>query len=195
VNGFWIAVVVVLWFLVALLAFLVLGLLRRIAPVLERAEGVIASSVVPPGIGVGTKLPRFELRTSNGEAVTASEFVGEPFVLLFVSSGCAPCRGLIDDLSGVDTSVLAAELVIVIDQSDVCEIDPLGPKVVVAYQKDHSVSDAFGTSATPHAFAIDRAGRVAAVGFPNTLDQLVALTQQSRGGGDASEVSRDVVRA
>lgn len=196
-SGAWIAAFLALWAVVLLLGLLVLGLLRRIGPVLERAE-FVASSAVGPGIGLplGTTVPDFELSLANGEAISAADLRGRPYVLLFVSSGCAPCRGLAAEIRTREGPAPLADLIVVAAESDADAALTDAPYATLAFQSGRAVSDAFGTSATPHAFAVDTSGTVVASSFPNTLDHLEALAREaSRGGDRQTSDARDAVVA
>jgi thiol-disulfide isomerase/thioredoxin len=182
-SELWIAALLSLWLIVALLAFLVLGLLRRIAPILERAEAALSPPTAPPGLPVGSSTPPFELMTADGRSLPSANLLGRPFVLLFVSSGCAPCRLLAERVREVGLDLLA-ELIVVADETEVGADVGDWPSATLAYQRDHEVSHAFATSATPHAFAINRSGTIVAAGFPNTLDRLQTLAGQAQEGGD-----------
>jgi hypothetical protein len=193
VSAFWIAALVSLWLIVAILALLVLGLLRRIAPILERAEAIISSEPAPPGLSPGSLMPPFEVTTVDSRRIAASDLIGKPFVLLFVSSGCAPCARLAEQIGEAGDPDLGFDLLVVADDSDAgVEFGEWG-SARVAYQVDHEVSHAFETSATPHAFVISGSGTVVAAGYPSTLAQLQALANRSEKGGD--EATTDVKEA
>jgi thiol-disulfide isomerase/thioredoxin len=181
-SGFWIAAFLVLASFVAIQGLLVLGLLRRFAPVLERAEGALGSaSGGHGGLSPGAKAPPFELRSANGGKLTSSQLAGRPYVLLFVRSGCAPCKRLAEEIrvSGEDPAS-GVELVVVANDAagGMGFLD--GPRTVILHQADDDVSRAFATTATPHAFAIDSSETVVATGYPNTLKQLQALAREAR---------------
>jgi AhpC/TSA family len=183
-SAFWMAAVIAVWLVVALLALVVLGLLRQIAPILERADAVLAGQPTHPGLPVGSPIPTFALTAADGSTLTDTSLVGTPFTLLFVSSGCEPCRRLAAALREDDVD-LPVELIVVADELDL--LSQLGewPTATLTSQSAHQVSEAFRTGATPHAFAIDRGGTIAAAGFPNTAQRLMSLIEPTLEGGDA----------
>lgn len=183
-SGFWIVALLCLWAFAVVLGLLVLGLLRRIAPILERAEAMASSTAASPGLPPGSALPPFEVVSGDGRKLKSSDLVGSPFVLLFVSSGCAPCKRLGEEMRRANEGSLVVDVVVVADQSDAGIDFPEWEYATLAYQSEGQVSRALGSSATPHAFAIGSSGVVVAAGFPNTLNQLKALANQAREGGD-----------
>jgi hypothetical protein len=197
VNSFWIAALLVLWLVTGVLAALVLGLLRRIAPILERAETMASSAVTPPpGLSPGTTVPSFELTKVGGGTVTSAGLLGTGFVMLFVSSGCRPCRKLAEEIRRGDPSGLAVELIVVADESDVDAELGQWPSATLTFQRGQRVSSAFRTSATPHGFAIDSAGTVLATAFPSSLETLRFLADRVGFRRDASrQAARSAVPA
>jgi AhpC/TSA family len=196
VSGLWIAALVSLWLIVAVLALLVLGLLRRIAPILERTEAAVHSPTSAPGLPPGNSLPAFDLTTADGKTMAAASLLGQPFVLFLVRSGCAPCRKLAEDVREADFE-LPVELLVVADDGDgEADIGEWPSPATLVYQRDHEVSRALATFATPHAFAVDAYGTIVATGFPDTLDRLQVLARKALEGGDARQaVSRHAVLA
>jgi hypothetical protein len=114
----WIALQVALSVLVLVIAVVLLGLLRRILPVLE-AAGHAASHrhEQAGGLAPGTRLPNFEVVTREGEVVHAADLRGRAAVVLLVSAGCHPCDALIAELTASGGDGLAVPL-LVIDDAD-----------------------------------------------------------------------------
>jgi thiol-disulfide isomerase/thioredoxin len=110
---------------------------------------------------------------------------GEPSLVLFLSSTCAPCKELARQLRRpVAAETVGARLVVVVrDEHEAHALELTGVEVV--YQPDFALSRAFETSATPHAFAIDADGIVAGSSTPNTLGRLRELGDVARRGGEA----------
>lgn len=89
--------VVGLWVTVLVTLLLVLGLARRILPILEQAEKGLRDRNAPVGAGTGLApgpvVPDFELARSDGSAVRLSQLVDTPGVFVFVDAHCDPAGG------------------------------------------------------------------------------------------------------
>ena len=184
-TGPWIAAFMVLWLLVLALAFLQLGLLRRILPVLEAAErhghgGRFGLG----GLAPGTPLPDFEVETEAGDPVHTRDLRDRQAVWLLASPGCAPCEVLAAELREAGGAALGVPLVAVSDASDSGQTLGLPPEVTTLYQRAGVAGEAFRTDATPHALAVDAQGVVVATSTPNTLADLRALARRLMELGD-----------
>jgi len=181
VNAPWIAAFLALWLLVLALALLQLGLLRRIAPVLEAAERQLhGGAVALSGLPAGAPLPDFAVETRDGEVVRASSLRGQETIWLLASPGCAPCEALAAELRDAGEPALGVPLVAVADASGAGLRLP--PGVVTLFQRDRAAAVALQADATPHAVAVDGDGVVVATTTPNTLDDLQALAALLTGG-------------
>lgn len=182
----WIAALVVLWILVLSLAIVCLGLLRRIAPVLERAETSLAGFPIelqPGGLEAGSSLPTFSARTLDGVAFTDEEMRGHESIAIFFESGCPACRALEAELRAADVAALGLPIYVVVRESE--ETAAFAAlKVDVIVDEDNSVKRAFRSNVAPHAFAISADGVVTASGTPNTFDGLRLLAHELRQGGE-----------
>jgi peroxiredoxin len=190
-TGPWIVAFLVLWTITLLNGVLLLGLLNRVTPVLEQAEArlAIASMDAALGLSPGTPVPDFEVKTDDGTTVARDDFLGRPWIALFLAGGCKPCQTLADDLRA-HSSELAAELVIVVDASDNDLAADLPHRVV--RQQDRELARAFENAVTPQAFAIDSTGWVVDRSVTTTLDQLEALARAVAKGGGTVELTSQV---
>jgi len=197
VSGPWIAAFVALWLLVLVLAFLHLGLLRRILPVLEAAERHGHGGL--PGLGglpAGTPLPDFELETEAGDPVHVRDLRDRQAVWLLASPGCAPCEALAAELREAGEAALGVPLVTISDVSDTGRTLGLPPGVTTLFQREGAAAEALRTDATPHALAVDTRGVVVATTTPNTLDDLRALARRlTEGGGTPHHPAHDAPEA
>jgi hypothetical protein len=186
VTGPWIAAFVVLWLLVLALAFLHLGVLRRILPVLEAAErhGHGARFGLG-GLPAGTPLPDFEVETEAGDPVHTRDLRNRQAVWLLASPGCEPCEALAAELREAGEPALGVPLLAISDVSETELTLGLPPGVTTLYQRQGAAADALRTDATPHALAVDARGVVVATTTPNTLDDLRALARRLTEEGDA----------
>lgn len=168
----WAVTVVVLCVSVVVLAVVVLGLLRQMVPLLERAAaadraGSASQSQGPP---VGRPVPDFTVSGPGGE-FTAGQLRGQPVVLLFLSVGCGPCEQLAAQIRGADLGGLTSQLVIVTGPGGPDSLKlPAGLRVLSEQARE--VSDPLSVIGTPLAVALDRNGIVKAVRVTNTLEQL-----------------------
>jgi hypothetical protein len=193
-SGPWIAAFSALCVMVVLLALIVLGTLRGMSTVVAQVEEQIRRfPLQPQGLSSGSRVPNLEAERPDGSTFTASDLRGAPSVVLFLSSNCRPCRALAAELSSNRIELHGARLFVVLnDRSDAQDLDlSLDESVEVLYQVDGSVSHAFGSNATPHAFAIDAKGSVVSQGTPNSLTRLKELARSiGEGGANESDPSR-----
>jgi len=170
----WAITVVVLCVAVVALAIVVLGLLRQVTPVLERAAEA-QSGAAPPAMGpeVGRPLPHFAGTGPDGE-ITDEQLRGQPSVLLFLSTGCGPCQSLARELRTADLGSLTARLVVVTEPDGPREL-ALPADLRVVTQRASEVSDPLSVFGFPFAIAVDHDGVVKATHVPNTVQHLESL--------------------
>ncbi len=182
----WTVAFVLLWLLVILVCLVVVGTLRRISSVLERAEARsrdVPLSAGPGGLEPGMPLPEFRAQRLQGGWVTDEDVRGSPALILFLSVNCPPCKLLARELRRPHE--LGVPLYVALN-------DPRDAKALGLENLDDALTQAHGdlaqafkTNTTPHAFAIDGSGTVVATGTPNTVKGLVELAAAAK-GGDAS---------
>jgi len=196
VSGPWIAGFVALWVVTLLTATLVLGLLRRVNTVLDAAEKRLADSMAGTGFGgapPGTTIGPFEAAL-NGATVSSNELF--PAILVFMSSDCEPCQALAGELGKVGERVEDVPVYAVFDDTPAAREFPLPTNVRVLYQRERAVSEAFETTATPQAFAIDATATVVERTIPGTAKHVRELAAQCRNAtaadGDRSSVTAEV---
>jgi hypothetical protein len=179
VTTAWVVAYVVLAALVLLLAIVVLGTLRRVVPALERAEAAVRAPL-PAGLRPGSPVPEFVAFAADGSPLDERDFVG-PVVLLFIGAACPPCEALINDVRARAEPLSGRVIAVARDTNANRELLSEAPLEVAFH--DGSVSSAFQTAATPHAFAISD-GVVVDVAVPQRAVDLDALAQQALKGGD-----------
>jgi hypothetical protein len=175
VTGPWLAAFVVLWALVLVLAVLVLGVLRRVVPLLDLQEG---QQQTVPGFGLpaGTAVPAFEARDRDGEAVTA-DAIPRPGIVLFIEPGCRPCEKLAEELRSDAANLDGVPLVFVAPDTDEGRA-LVPPASLIMLQTGRAISLAFQTSVTPHAFLVDANGRLSDNTIPASVADLTLLAAQ-----------------
>jgi len=178
----WAVVVVVQWVAIVALAAVVLGVLRRLAPQLERAEPVKVLNPGRQGAEVGVKLPAFAARDEDGRPAGDERLLGRPSVLLFLSAGCGPCLDLARDLemiSADQTARLAASLIVMTDA------DGLRALALRRWVRTLTISSAegaqaLGIRARPFAIAVVADGLVRGKRLVNTLAQVSDLAASAK---------------
>ena len=166
----WEITVVVLCVAVVVLTVVVLGLLRQVTPVLERAADAAGGTGRPLGPEPGHPLPHFVADGTDG-AVSDAQLRGRPAVLLFLTSGCAPCQVLAEEMRGSDLARLTDRLVVVTGPDGAQRLG-IPADVRVLIEHDRQVSDRLSVDGTPFAIAVDPDGIVQAASVPNTIGQL-----------------------
>jgi hypothetical protein len=185
----WIITLATLWVVVLLVVVILLGLIRRVLPVLNdlgtgppSAGGVVFG---PGGLSPGSTLPTFEAQYSDGRLFSSSQMKGSPSIVLLAEPDCEPCQLLASELQRQDG--IGVDLLFV--SPEPWERDGAFPQgVSMLIQSGNSVSRAFRSAATPHAFAIDAAGTVVENTIPGSVEDLNQLAGRltEEGGGTAN---------
>lgn len=174
----WIAAFACLWFVVLLLGFTVVGVLRRISGVLERVERGISQDI--PGAPLLSVVQPFEVIDEAGVAIRSDELIQEPRILLFMERGCEPCRSLAIELGTAGTGNLAVPLLVIAGEDGLGARFPLPPDVPVLRQRKREVAEPFESSVTPHAFVVDHGHVVLDRAVPGSIADLEELGRRQR---------------
>jgi thiol-disulfide isomerase/thioredoxin len=178
------ALALVQWLVIILLAILVLGLLRRTTSVLEAAERQLSRpDLNVRGLQRGATVPAFVASSATGEPLPSSVLLEHAGVVLFLSSACAPCRRLAEELSRLEKPPAELPITVIVDQGWVRAGIPQIRGVTLAIQANHTVSDAFDSNATPHAFLVDAGGVVVDAIIPAEVKDLMDLAQMLESHG------------
>jgi thiol-disulfide isomerase/thioredoxin len=184
----WIAAFVVLWIGFLALAVILLGLLRRMSPILERAEaqlGVHGGRGSFGGAPVASAVAPFQLVDAKGRTALSRESVEEPTLLLFVAPGCGPCEQILGGLDGVGERYEGVPFHVVVEEGEGAVEAP--PGVSLLYERGHAASAAFQTIVTPHAFVVDHGGLVLDQRIPGSAEDLRQMALRQRGGGGSDD--------
>jgi methylamine dehydrogenase accessory protein MauD len=185
---------VLLWVLVAALAFTVLALARQIGVLHERIAPV-GALVMDSGPAVGTPAPFLIGRLLDGESYSLGggrPVGGRILLLMFVSSDCPICKRLIPIARAMARDELC-DLVFVGDA------DPAVQRALVKrfdlgrfpFINGPEVGMAFQIGKLPYAVLIDEAGLIAAKGLVNSREHLESLiTAKQLGVGSIQEFLR-----
>ncbi len=197
-SGLWVVSSLLLWVVVLLLGFMLLGVLRALALMrwrLEQLEATTPSHVGRDGLKPGQKAPDFTLPSVAGGEVSLHDFAGRQVLLVFTQSGCGPCHRVAPDLNRLQD---AGEVqVVVINNGEpeatrqwAAEVQARFP---VLQQEKFSVGRRYEMYATPFAFLIDPQGVIASKGIINNGQHIGFVLSrahpESKGGESGSELS------
>ncbi len=168
---FWLVSSALLWALVLLLGFLLLGALRAQGLLvwrLDQLEATMPSRIGRSGLAPGRKAPDFSLAGIDGAKVSLDDFAGRRVLLVFVQSGCGPCHEIVPELNKLvrkrcDLAVLAINHSRPEDAARWA--DETRVEFPVLIQEDLRVSKRYEALATPFAFFIDERSQIIAKGI------------------------------
>jgi hypothetical protein len=176
----WAVTVVVLCVAVVVLTVVVLGMLRQVAPILERAAASQAGAALEfQGPPIGQQIPDFTVSGPEGE-VTAEQLRGRSSVLLFLSVGCGPCEQLAAQLRDADPEDLPHLLIVVTGPEGPHGLN-LPTRLQTVIEHEAEISHPLSVVGTPLAIAVDSEGIVTAVRVVNTLEQLTDTAATATG--------------
>lgn len=183
----WIVAYSVLAVTVLGVGVLALGMLRRLIPVVERSQEVLAAvarTMTVGGLPIGTAIPSFKVRDVRGNWITTNDLRGSPAVILFIDSSCDACDTLLAELRQGGDQIEDSHLMIVVsDRRDAAGLSNTAG-VTVVVDEERSLAGAFRSVVIPHAFSIDEHGIVLASGTPNDSEDLRRLVSARDEGGD-----------
>jgi len=191
-SGPWIVAVGALWIVVLVLAVLVLGILRRIAPLLIRAESILSQGQDEQrtdGLSVGAQVPGFELIDAEGEAVRPGQSLPLPAVFLFVQQGCEPCQDLVAAL-GEHAESFAGKRLCIIAYGTPDEYDALRARGFSVFgQSEGQALRAFDNNEFPNAFAVDQDSKVVGKMTIDSVAELERLIREADAYGEAYPIT------
>lgn len=185
----WIVAFVALWLLVLVIAVIVLGTVRGTTQLLEAIDArlhVLQMSEESSGLAPGDPVPAFEAEDRRGRRITDQDLQGEPFVLLFLDDGCAPCDTIMGEMQRLEgrtatRNPIDVRLYIVRQRQQASDLDDAGPlSEMVLYQRERQVALAFRSLITPHAFVVDSSMVVVGRSVPQSLNDLERLLNKFR---------------
>lgn len=128
----------------------------------------IAHAIEEP-LKVGKVPPDFTLKSSAGNNLRLSEFIGQVVLINFWATWCSPCRKELPLLNELHERYNRAGFVLIginIDQdlNKARELaNSLGIKFPILFDPENEVSKSYGLSAMPTTIIIDRSGKTARV--------------------------------
>ena len=196
--------------LAALGGWLLLRTLRRHGTLLLRIEQLErtllnAGLTVPPdpgsaGLPVGKRAPGFELPNVSGGMDSLDRLVaaGDPLLLIFTDSGCAPCHDLLPEIAAWQQEAEAPAIAVAASGpgADVGRTAAEHELGHVLLDEDGRLFEAFDVPATPGAVLIDPDGKIAspAVAGPDQIAALLAATRPRGRGGRGPAIGSDAPR-
>jgi hypothetical protein len=192
-NASWATAFVSLWLVVMIVAVILLGYLRRVTAILERAELAVTSGQVNfGGARVGMQVGEFELLDSAGRHVPSDELLASEAIYILLHSGCEPCRHLVTKLGGLPASEVP--VIAVVDDTPAGREFELPEHLRNLFDNDGSIGIAFKSGGTPQAFAVAAGGIVLDLIVPGSVADIEQLARSLRRGGDAAAPTSDVAR-
>jgi methylamine dehydrogenase accessory protein MauD len=162
----------ILWAVVLLLGFLLLGALRALGLLcwrLEQLEATTPGRLGRGGLKPGKQAPDFTLPSVAGREVSLHDFAGRKVFLVFTQSGCKPCHRIMPELNKLQRGGDVQVLVVNNGQMEATRrwAGDVRPGFPVLVQQQFSVSKHYEIYATPFAFLIDERGVIASKGIIN----------------------------
>jgi len=122
-----------------------------------------------PNDWVGKQLPEMKLELLSGQVET-----GKPMIVEFWATWCPPCRKSIPHLNEIYKKYKDKGLGIVgISDEEKSVIEKFTKTMpmdyAVAIDKDNKFSEGFGIKGIPHAFLVDKTGKITWAGHPMGL--------------------------
>jgi methylamine dehydrogenase accessory protein MauD len=190
-DAFWLISFAVLWAVVLLLGFLLLGTLRALGVLtwrLDQLQAITPSRVGRGGLKPGKKAPDFTLPAVAGGEASLHDFAGRKVFLVFVQGGCSPCHRVVPELNKQQRKGEVAVLAVFNGQAEGAAKWAAETKAAfpVLAQQQFAVSKRYEVFATPFAFLIDEQGVVRSTGIVNSA-QHVGYVLSGRGAAEKDE--------
>lgn len=190
-SAWWTTAFVALWLVVMIVAVILLGFLRRVTAVLERAELAVSSGQVSlGGARVGMHVDKFDAVDASGGHVPPDGLFTSAAIYVLLHSGCEPCRHLVDRIRTLRPSKIP--VVAVLDDTPAGREFQLPPHVEVLFEHDGSVAAAFKSGGTPQAFAVAEGGVLVDFIVPASVADLEHLARTLEKGGDNAPITSEV---
>lgn len=173
-QGWWAASYIVLWFLVVMLAFVVVALARQIGTLHLRLGPRGALEMDDEGPTLGELAPPHSPVSLAGTRVEIGG-PGRARLLLFVSPGCRVCEEVLPGIDAV-SAVTSFEPIVITDlDAEETNLRFSGRDLRAPIVAGKELTTAYQVPGTPYAVVLDDRGVVRAKGTVNNLEQLEGL--------------------
>ena len=176
-DWLWLISYVVLWGLVLVLGFLLLGALRALAVLRWRLDQLIATTprrLGRDGLRVGSKAPDFTLAGPDGTEVALHDFAGQPVLLAFLQAACKPCREVVPELNRVHQKGKVKVIAVNTGEAEAVGqwVAEVGARFPVLVQSQRDLSRQYQVVASPFGFLINDQGIIRAKGIISNREHL-----------------------
>lgn len=195
-SGLWLVSFIALWAIVLFQGLVIFVLMRQLGIIyLGTAQGVARDGIAP-----GQRAPDFTLPDLGGRIRSLADFQGRSLLLVFGSTTCAPCRGLVPDLNVfAQTHAPGLEALFAIRGTPAEAqrfVDELHVQVPVGIFNDDELPEKYKTRVTPFAFIVDGEGVVRAKGLSNNmshLDMLLRMANETPKGRNSVKIDTSLI--
>src|SRR5215831_1609290 len=156
----WLASNLVLWAIVLLLTFLLLGVLHtqsRLGWRIEQLEVVTPTRLGRSGIREGSRAPDFTCPTVDGLPMGVGDHPDDKVLLIFMQIGCGPCERIVPALNRLHQE--RGCRVLVVNNGDPARVrewaSTVRARFPVLIQQRHEISRRYQVFATPFAFLLN----------------------------------------
>jgi len=127
-------------------------------------------------IGIGSRVPTFSLKSTDGQTVTSSSLEGSIVVLNFWATWCGPCLKEIPDLKQVAAKSGVKVVGIALDEDGLKAVKPFVDRQGVNYTVllgDQDLFQRFHGYGIPYTLVLDRSQRVVKIYRGPTTKELL----------------------
>jgi methylamine dehydrogenase accessory protein MauD len=170
--------VIVLGLVLAVIGFLLLGVLQAVARMawrLDQVEAITPSRIGRGGLNPGKRAPDFALPSVAGDVISLGSCAGHKVLLVFVQTGCGPCHDIAPELNRLAARNRDLRVIVVnnaeLEQARLYARE-VNARFPVLVQENWSVSKRYEVFATPFGFLIDERGVIAAKGIVSSRKHL-----------------------
>lgn len=163
-------------------------------------RGLEESKIQRDGLPAGTPAPDFRLPLLYGGELSLSEYRGRPVLLVFSDPSCAPCDQLMPRLEQQYRASREVQVLMISrgeEAANRAKAAQHGLTFPVVLQRQWEISREYAKFATPVAYLVDEAGRIAkeaAVGVEPILALLSVPEIPANGRARAHRAAREPVR-
>lgn len=173
------------WVVIALLAVMMVGLLRQVGMLHERL-GPVGALTLPGGPKVGDIAPAFDLPSLTGGQVRVGGMNedGASTLLFFLSPTCAICKTMLPILLSMAREHGGTRLVLASDGDEERQMKLIIQEKLTDYPfvLSTDLGRAHGVAKLPYAVLLDAEGRIVAKGLVNNREHVESLFEAQRSG-------------